>query len=278
MVGQCTARWESGTYRNSLLEYYGSFRTNCQELFKESPGIWCTLRDVWRQVAPLSRIMKVYLLFARNGFHACVSKEGHCSLVSGLTSAISVIWIRLGYKDSTINDRLSVHFFSTAFLSFVSCQHSQKFLSNMPSHRCPWQAFLDVNHALSILVIPSSLDPFNLVLEERSVYYRESRNGLYSTLPFVLSNTLVNIPFLFACTACFTLICYWAIVSWTMCKNKGRKCNDPSLGSTPRRNRLFPLPWVSLPRNPRSREPSVGHCVVPSRLRGRTGNRCFVSL
>jgi ABC-type multidrug transport system permease subunit len=44
------------------------------------------------------------------------------------------------------------------------------------------------------------------------VYYRESKNGLYSTLPFVLANTLVNIPFLFLCTVFFTLICYWAIV------------------------------------------------------------------
>lgn len=44
------------------------------------------------------------------------------------------------------------------------------------------------------------------------MYYRETKNGLYSTLPFVISNTLVNIPFLFACTVLFTLICYWAIV------------------------------------------------------------------
>ncbi|KAJ2924403.1 hypothetical protein H1R20_g12699, partial [Candolleomyces eurysporus] len=48
-------------------------------------------------------------------------------------------------------------------------------------------------------------------LEERAVYYRESKNGLYSTLPFVLANTLVNIPFLFLCTVFFTVICYWAI-------------------------------------------------------------------
>jgi ABC-type multidrug transport system permease subunit len=54
-------------------------------------------------------------------------------------------------------------------------------------------------------------DPYS-VLEERSVYYRETKNGLYSTLPFVLSNTLVNMPFLFICTLLFTLISYWAIV------------------------------------------------------------------
>ena len=53
-----------------------------------------------------------------------------------------------------------------------------------------------------------------LVLEERAVYYRETKNGLYSTFPFILSNTIVNIPYLFICTIFFTLICYWAIVSF----------------------------------------------------------------
>jgi hypothetical protein len=51
-----------------------------------------------------------------------------------------------------------------------------------------------------------------IVLEERAVYYRETKNGLYTTLPFVLSNTLVNVPFLLFCTVLFSLICYWAIV------------------------------------------------------------------
>lgn len=30
-------------------------------------------------------------------------------------------------------------------------------------------------------------------------------------LPFLLSNTIVTIPFLFACALLFSLICYWAI-------------------------------------------------------------------
>ncbi|KAF8178722.1 P-loop containing nucleoside triphosphate hydrolase protein [Pholiota molesta] len=85
-----------------------------------------------------------------------------------LIPLLATIWIRLGNADSTINDRLSVHFYSVAFLLL-------------------------------------------LFLEERAVYYRETKNGLYTTLPFILSNTLVNIPFLFVCTVIFTVICYWAI-------------------------------------------------------------------
>jgi len=96
-------------------------------------------------------------------------------MYGGMGLMLATIWIRLGHADSTINDRLSVHFYSVAFLAFMS-------VAGIPSF-----------------------------LEERAEYYRETRNGLYTTLPFVLSNTLVNIPFLLLCTVLFTLICYWAI-------------------------------------------------------------------
>ncbi|KAF7320751.1 ABC transporter domain-containing protein [Mycena chlorophos] len=96
-------------------------------------------------------------------------------MYAGMGVMLALIWIRLGNADSTINDRLSVHFYSVAFLAFMS-------VAGIPSF-----------------------------LEERAVYYRESKNGLYTTLPFVLSNTLVNLPFLFLCTLLFSVICYWAI-------------------------------------------------------------------
>ncbi|KAH9476836.1 ABC transporter G family member 11 [Psilocybe cubensis] len=96
-------------------------------------------------------------------------------MYGGMGLMLATIWIRLGNSDSIINDRLSVHFYSVAFLGFMS-------VAGIPSF-----------------------------LEERAVYYRESKNGLYSTLPFLLSNTLVNIPFLFISTIIFTVICYWAI-------------------------------------------------------------------
>ncbi|KAF8207443.1 P-loop containing nucleoside triphosphate hydrolase protein [Mycena galopus ATCC 62051] len=96
-------------------------------------------------------------------------------MYAGMGLMLATIWIRLGTADSKINDRLSVHFFSVAFLAFMS-------VAGIPGF-----------------------------LEERAVYYRESKNGLYTTLPFVLSNTLVGMPFLFVCTLLFTLISYWAI-------------------------------------------------------------------
>ncbi|KAJ7164182.1 P-loop containing nucleoside triphosphate hydrolase protein [Mycena filopes] len=96
-------------------------------------------------------------------------------MYAGMGFMLATIWIHLGTNDSTINDRLSVHFFSVAFLAFMS-------VAGIPGF-----------------------------LEERAVYYRETNNGLYSTLPFVLANTLINMPFLFVCTLLFGLISYWAI-------------------------------------------------------------------
>ncbi|KAJ8082345.1 hypothetical protein PM082_008200 [Marasmius tenuissimus] len=96
-------------------------------------------------------------------------------MYAGMGLMLATIWINLGTDDSTINDRLSVHFYSAAFLSFMS-------VAGIPSF-----------------------------LEERSVFYREKKNGLYSTLPFVLANTMVNIPFMLGCTLVFLLISYWAI-------------------------------------------------------------------
>ncbi|THU99958.1 P-loop containing nucleoside triphosphate hydrolase protein [Dendrothele bispora CBS 962.96] len=96
-------------------------------------------------------------------------------MYAGMGVMLALIWIKLGDKDSTINDRLSVHFYSVAFLAFMS-------VAGIPSF-----------------------------LEERAVFLRETKNGLYTTLPFLLSNTIVNAPFLLLCVVLFSVICYWAI-------------------------------------------------------------------
>lgn len=113
-------------------------------------------------------------------------------------------------------------------------------------------------------------------LEERSVYYRETKNGLYTTLPFVLSNTVVNIPFLFACTLLFTLICYWAIVSCD-CLN-GKDCLLMICeGSTFRRNCILPLPRIPFPSNNGSRKPGLDNCFIAACFRSCSGDRRIVS-
>ena len=74
------------------------------------------------------------------------------------------------------NDRLSVHFFSVAFLAFMS-------VAGIPAF-----------------------------LEERQVFVRERLNGLYGPGAYVLAQSISTIPFLFLCSLLFTVI-RWVVLS-----------------------------------------------------------------
>lgn len=73
------------------------------------------------------------------------------------------------------NDRLSVHFFSVAFLGFMS-------VAGIPAF-----------------------------LEERQVFMRERLNGLYGPGAYVLANSIVSLPYLFMCSLLFSVLAYWSI-------------------------------------------------------------------
>lgn len=70
------------------------------------------------------------------------------------------------------NDRLSVHFFSVAFLGFMS-------VAGIPAF-----------------------------LEERQVFLRERLNGLYGPGAYVIANSLCTLPYLFVCALLFAVIRY----------------------------------------------------------------------
>jgi len=93
----------------------------------------------------------------------------------GMGVMLATIWIHLGTSSDNINDRLSVFFFSVAFLGFMS-------VAGIPAF-----------------------------LEERAVFVRERANGLYGPGAYVLANTIAGVPFLFTCVLFFTVISYWAI-------------------------------------------------------------------
>ncbi|GAA5903876.1 uncharacterized protein JCM6883_002013 [Sporobolomyces salmoneus] len=97
------------------------------------------------------------------------------AMFAGMGLLLATIWIRLGYSAEKINDRLSVSFFAVAFLGFMS-------VAGIPSF-----------------------------LEERSVFIRERRNGLYGPGVYTLAQSIVSVPFLFLCSLVFSLIIYWSI-------------------------------------------------------------------
>jgi len=93
----------------------------------------------------------------------------------GMGVLLGTVWVNLAQTDVKINDRLSVHFFSVAFLGFMS-------VAGIPSF-----------------------------IEERAVFMRERLNGLYGPGAWVLANSLCTLPFLGGCSLLFCVICYWAI-------------------------------------------------------------------
>ncbi|KAH8922218.1 P-loop containing nucleoside triphosphate hydrolase protein [Atractiella rhizophila] len=96
-------------------------------------------------------------------------------MYAGMGILLGTVWVNLAKEDTKINDRLSVHFFSVAFLGFMS-------VAGIPSF-----------------------------LEERALFIRERANGLYGAASFVVANSIVTLPFLFICSLLFTLISYWSI-------------------------------------------------------------------
>ncbi|KAH9935192.1 P-loop containing nucleoside triphosphate hydrolase protein [Epithele typhae] len=93
----------------------------------------------------------------------------------GMGILLATVWVNLPQTSAKINDRLSVHFFSVAFLGFMS-------VAGIPAF-----------------------------LEERQVFIRERLNGQYGAGPYVLANSLVTLPYLFACALLFAVLSYWSI-------------------------------------------------------------------
>jgi len=93
----------------------------------------------------------------------------------GMGVLLATVWVNLAQEATKVNDRLSIHFFSVAFLGFMS-------VAGIPSF-----------------------------LEERHVFVRERLNGLYGPGPYIIANSIVSAPFLAICTAVFCLLCYWSI-------------------------------------------------------------------
>ncbi|GAA6011592.1 hypothetical protein JCM11491_004698 [Sporobolomyces phaffii] len=128
--------------------------------------------DLTTNIRKLSVLMHRNLLnYSRNLLAYGIRLAMYC----GMGLLLATIWIHLGYSADKINDRLSVSFFAVAFLGFMS-------VAGIPSF-----------------------------LEERSVFVRERRNGLYGSGVYVLAQSMVSIPFLFLCSLVFALIIYWSI-------------------------------------------------------------------
>jgi ABC-type multidrug transport system ATPase subunit len=91
----------------------------------------------------------------------------------GLAVMMGTVWLRLGYSQTSIQPFINAIFFSGAFMSFMS-----------------------------VAYIPA-------YLEDYFAYTKERANGLYGPLPFVLSNFIIGLPFLFFISLVFAIVTYF---------------------------------------------------------------------
>jgi ABC-type multidrug transport system ATPase subunit len=109
----------------------------------------------------------------KNSYKNPLSYWIRVAMYVGLAILMGTTWWQLGDNQTKVQDRFGALFFSIAFLSFMS-------VAGIPAF-----------------------------LEERLVFLRETANGLYGVESYVLSNTLISIPFIFIITISFTLVSYF---------------------------------------------------------------------
>lgn len=127
------------------------------------------LATQWSRTLTLTR--RNFLNYSRN----LLAYGVRLGMYIGMGVLLATVWVNLAKTDTRINDRLSVFFFSVAFLGFMA-------VAGIPAF-----------------------------LEERSVLLRESKNGLYGPLAFTLANTVSTIPLMFLCSIVFSILAYWSI-------------------------------------------------------------------
>lgn len=93
----------------------------------------------------------------------------------GLAIMMGTVWLRLVYNQAEIQLFINAIFFSGAFMSFMS-----------------------------VAYIPAYLEDYHS-------FKRENSNGLYGPFPFILSNFIISIPFLFITNILFCVITYFLV-------------------------------------------------------------------
>ncbi|KAJ6017188.1 hypothetical protein N7451_000567 [Penicillium sp. IBT 35674x] len=91
----------------------------------------------------------------------------------GLAIMMGTVWLRLHPSQDYIQPFINAIFFGSAFMSFMAVAYVPAFL------------------------------------EDRATFAKERANGLYGATPFMISNFLIGLPFLFLIAILFSIISYW---------------------------------------------------------------------
>ncbi|CAG8942586.1 unnamed protein product [Penicillium salamii] len=91
----------------------------------------------------------------------------------GLAIMMGTVWLRLQPSQEYIQPFTNAIFFGSAFMSFMAVAYVPAFL------------------------------------EDRATFAKERANGLYGATPFMISNFIIGLPFLFLISILFSIISYW---------------------------------------------------------------------
>ncbi|KAB8077240.1 P-loop containing nucleoside triphosphate hydrolase protein [Aspergillus leporis] len=91
----------------------------------------------------------------------------------GLAIMMGTVWVRLHTTQEYIQPFINAIFFGSAFMSFMAVAYVPAFL------------------------------------EDRATFTKERANGLYGALPFVISNFIIGLPYLFLISLLFSIVSYW---------------------------------------------------------------------
>ncbi|KAJ5407151.1 hypothetical protein N7465_008435 [Penicillium sp. CMV-2018d] len=91
----------------------------------------------------------------------------------GLAIMMGTVWLRLHTSQEYIQSFVNSLFFGGSFMSFMAVAYVPAFL------------------------------------EDRATFAKERANGLYGATPFMVSNFLIGLPFLFLISTLFSIVSYW---------------------------------------------------------------------
>ncbi|KAF8579679.1 ABC-2 type transporter family protein [Ramaria rubella] len=95
------------------------------------------------------------------------------AMYAGLAIMMGTVWLRLKSDQSDIQPFINAIFFGSAFMSFMAVAYVPAFL------------------------------------EDRATFVKERANGLYGATPFMFSNFIIGLPYLFLIAVLFSVIAYW---------------------------------------------------------------------
>ncbi|KAF5864536.1 hypothetical protein ETB97_007368 [Aspergillus alliaceus] len=137
-----------------------------------SNGRRIDIEELGRPGIPRITMSLLHRLFIKS-YRDVVAYGIRIVMYMGLAIMMGTVWLRLHSSQEYIQPFINAIFFGSAFMSFMAVAYVPAFL------------------------------------EDRATFTKERANGLYGALPFVISNFIIGLPYLFLISTLFSVVSYW---------------------------------------------------------------------